>query len=137
MQGFPERLHAGCLLVPILLLALGAPGLAAAQDDDEDEEPGPFMAYLQERGNNAGIGLNGILTFPADPVMFAVEGPEVLDGWWAPPAHFVGFFAGLLQGSYRVVMGTLDIAFAPFPKFPMLGPVPRYKLLSFVQHDDE
>ncbi len=100
MQGFPERLHARRLLVLVLMLALSAPGFAAAQDDeDDDEEPGPFMAYLQERGNNAAIGLNGILTFPADPVRFAVEGPEVFDGWWTPPAHFVGFFAGLLQGS--------------------------------------
>ena len=136
MQRFLERLHPRCLLVPVLLLALATPGLAAAQDDEEDEEPGPFMAYLQERGNNAGIGLNGILTFPADPVGFAIEGPEVFEDWWAPAAHSVGFVAGVAQGAYRAVMGAADVVFSPFPYMPVLSPVQRYRLLNF-EHPDE
>ena len=138
MQRLPQRAPVGLVLVSGLLVAFSTPGLAFAQDDEEEEEePSAFVEFLKERGNNAAIGLNGIITFPADPVMFAIEGPDVLEGWWAPPAHAVGFFAGLLQGVYRVMMGAIDIPFALIPKMPMLSPLPRYKALPFVLHDDE
>ena len=74
--------------------------------------------------------------FPADPVAMAIDGPDILDGWWAPAAHFFGFFGGILQGGYRVMMGACDIAFFPIPKMMMLSPVPRYKILP-LEHDDE
>ncbi|MDJ0850129.1 MAG: hypothetical protein QNK04_17290 [Myxococcota bacterium] len=139
MQRFLREAPRRLLVVSALLGLSWGPSYAFAQDDEEeeDEEPSAFVLFLQERGNNAAIGLNGIITFPADPVMFAIEGPDVLDGWWAPPAHAVGFVAGLLQGTYRVVMGAIDIPFALIPKMPMLSPVPRFKALPFVLHDDE
>lgn len=136
MRSFRQSSPGWLLLLPALVIALWAPGSALAQDDEEDEEPGAFREYLNTRRNNAVAGVNGILTFPADPVMFAVDGDEVFDGWWAPAAHVTGFFAGVFQGTYRVVMGALDFAFFPIPKMPMLSPVQRYKVLTFV-HDNE
>lgn len=121
-------LVAACLFA----LCLAVSPVAVAEDD----EPNAFQEYLSERVNNLKVGINGILTFPADPVAMAIDGPDILDGWWTPAAHVFGFFGGLLQGGYRVMMGGLDVAFFPIPKMPILGPVPRYKILP-LEHDGE
>jgi hypothetical protein len=117
------------------LLALWLASPASAQDD-EDEEPGAFREYLSERGNNFKGGLNGFLTWPADPVMATTEAKELFEGWWPPFNYVTAFFAGTLQGLYRLGMGTVDMVFTPFPYMPMLSPVPRYKIVPF-EHEDE
>ena len=83
-------------------------------------------------------GANGIVTFPADTVGFAIEGDEVFESLPAPSVtgRIVGVPAGLLQGLYRAMMGVCDLVLAPIPGVPMLSPVPRYNLLNF-EHPDE
>jgi uncharacterized membrane protein YfcA len=122
------------LFAVLLTLWLAVP--AFAQDDDEDEEPGAFREYLSERGNNFKGGLNGFLTWPADPVMCTTEAKELFEGWWPPFNYVTAFFAGTFQGLYRMGMGTFDMVFAPVPYMPMLSPVPRYKIVPFY-HEDE
>jgi hypothetical protein len=127
-----QRLVCALALLPLLLIA--STGFA----EDEDEEPSVFVEYLRGAGNTALGGFNGILTFPADPVAFTMEGDEVFEELPAPSVtgRLVGFPAGLLQGVYRVVMGACDVAFALVPAMPMLSPLPRYKLMNF-EHPDE
>jgi hypothetical protein len=81
-------------------------------------------------------GLNGVVTAPADPVMLAIQ-PN--DEMRAIPGgivtgHILGFFAGTVQGVYRTLTGTLDVAFAPLAFFPMFSPEPRYKLIPGWEH---
>ena len=124
------------------LLTLSLAGVAAAvapEEDEEEYEPGPAMEYAISVKNVFLGGLNGVLTFPADPVMMAVDTPKTLlelpGGKVTGP--FVGFFGGLLQGTYRVTTGALDMVFSPFRIFPTLSPLWRYKLFSGWEHEDE
>jgi hypothetical protein len=110
-------------LAAVLSLTLG--GGAAAQD--EEEEPSAFQEYASGVGHTALIGLNGVLTCVADPVMATRE----------TEPHVLGFVAGLAQMPYRAVMGALDLAFAPVPGLPMLSPEPRFKLFPWIVHDEE
>lgn len=126
----------------VLLVALLAAGVAGAQhfEDDEDaEETNAFVEWAQDAGNRSSVGLNGILTWPADPVIFAIDGDEVFEDLWASAytGRFFGFLAGTFQMPYRILMGSFDLAFAWVPTLYMQSPVPRYKLLPWIEHDDE
>ena len=116
-------------------LAPAAPVLA--QDEEEEEEevyPDDFP-----RLNKFVAGLNGFVTWPADPVMFAIEGDEVFEEFWQPKVtgRIVGALAGLLQAPYRLITGAYDMVTAPLaPVMYMVSPVPRFKVLRF-DHDDE
>ena len=80
--------------------------------------------------NNLLAGINGLVTFPADPVMATVEPPEEFDDLWGAPvtSHTAGFFQGTFLMLYRATMGVLDIAFFPFWVFPTLSPEARFDL---------
>ncbi len=95
-----------------------------------------FVLTLGASANAEGVnsllaGLNGLATFPADPVMSAVDPPEAFDGMFGEPVtpHFFGFFQGTLLMAYRVTMGVLDIAFFPLWVFPTLSPEARYEII--------
>ncbi len=127
-----RRLVTALAVLPLLLIA--SAGFAL----DEDEEPTLFGEYIRGVGATYAAGFNGIVTFPADPVGFAMEGDEVFDELPKPSVtgRLLGFPAGLVQGIYRLMMGACDVALAVVPAMPMLSPLPRYKLLPF-EHDDE
>ena len=124
------------------LIAMLAAGVAQAQhfEDDEDEEEGPHpvVAWALDGANRMSVGWNGILTAPADPVMFAIEGEEVFESLPAPAytGRAVGFFAGVSQMAYRLLMGTFDVVFCWAPYVYMQSPVPRFTLLPWMEHDD-
>lgn len=131
--------------LPIMLLA--SPAVADDTDaetveiepyDEEDEEPSAFQEYLSSMGNRCVGGLNGIITSPADTFALTAEGPEIFKKlpFASVTGRVAGFGAGILQGIYRLVLGVSDMALAPVPYMPMLGPVPRYKFLSY-EHEDE
>ena len=136
MQACPRRRRFRLALLPVVLLALGLAAPAFAQDDEDEEEPGAFRGYLNERANNFKGGLNGLITWPADPVMRTVEAKEMFESWWPPFNYMAALMTGTCEGVYRLVMGTVDIAFTPFPYLPMLSPVPRYEVVPF-EHEDE
>jgi hypothetical protein len=115
-------------LVPLLMLSLG-PAAFAQDDGDEPTE------WERQIGNKSGIGLNGILTAPADPVMFAIEGSEVFGG--GVGGNLLGFGAGLFQMPYRIITGAFDFVTCWVPYLYMISPPPRFKLLPFATHDDE
>lgn len=87
--------------------------------------------------NNLFAGINGILTFPADPIVMLVTPPE---DWEELPAHTVtsrllALPAGVLLGTYRASMAVFDIAFFPFWAFPTMSPEARWGLIPGVEYE--
>jgi hypothetical protein len=80
--------------------------------------------------NNLMAGINGLLTFPADPVLSFIEPPEAMEDMIGAPElpHFVGFFHGVLLGGYRAMTGAVDIVLFPFWVFPTLSPEARISI---------
>ncbi len=119
----------------LLAATLAMPSWA---EDDDEEEPGPFAEYASTVGNRLLIGLNSVITFPADPVMSAIEPDEEFDE--LPLAVVtkwpVGFFQGSMLMIYRAYTGVLDLTFAPITPVTMLSPEPRYLLFPDAEHDE-
>jgi hypothetical protein len=109
---------------------------SAGEAPSEEEEPSAWSEYLGDTRTRALTGLNGILTWPADPVMAAAKPPEALEdaGYAQRP---LGFGSGILLMLYRSFTGAVDLLLAPIPGFPVVSPVPRYKLIPGFEHEDE
>ena len=131
-----ERPPAALLSLLVLLLLLFAAPAFAQEDEEEEEyeEESAFMGYLGRAGTNALGGMNGLITAPADPVAASIEPPEALGE--GVGGHLLGFGAGMLQMPYRVMMGGVDVALALVPAMPMVGPLPRYKVIPYT-HPEE
>jgi hypothetical protein len=109
---------------------------ATEEEAMEESEPGFLMQYGRDVGNSFLAGVNGLITWPADPVMLAVRPTDEMR---AMPGGVVtgpvtGFLAGTLQGVYRMVTGAFDVALCPLTFFPMFSPEPRYKLIPGWEH---
>ncbi len=88
--------------------------------------------YWSSVANQAGVGLNGILTAPADPVMSVVQPPKQMKD--APGGRFLGLFTGTLLSVYRISVGFFDIVLAPLPSV-VISPEPRFKLIPGIEHE--
>ena len=128
------------LLTALLALTFALPALAQVEDVEEyqEYERGQWITELTE-ANRALAGLNGLITWPADPVMMVVHVSEAFEEAPLAPVtgRLLGLGGGLLLGVFRLTMGVLDIVFQPIPYMPMLSPVPRYKVIPGFVHDDE
>ena len=102
----------------------------------EEGEGGGIAGYGKHVANTFLAGVNGMITWPADPVMLAIkptdEMKEMPGGVVTGPV--TGFFAGTLQGVFRLFTGTLDVALAPFTFFPMFSIEPRYQVIPGWEH---
>jgi hypothetical protein len=83
------------------------------------------------------LGLNGILTAPADPVSHVVV---PLEDFAELPAHQVtgrllGIVSGTLLATYRVVAGAFDVALTPLWVVPTLSPEPRFRILPLLEDE--
>jgi hypothetical protein len=110
-----------------------------AEADPAEEsagESGAIAGYGKHVANTFLAGLNGVITWPADPVMLAINPTDDMrslpGGVVTGPV--VGFFAGTLQGVFRLFTGTLDVALCPLSFFPMFSIEPRYKLIPGWEH---
>lgn len=119
-------------------LAIAVPLAAAspvfAQDDDEIE----LDRYDQRAMNKLAAGLNNMITAPADPVMFAIEGNEVFEDFWYPQVtgRMAGFLVGCFQMPYRLITGAFDFVTFPITPMIMVSPAPRFHLIPNL-HDME
>jgi hypothetical protein len=107
-------------------------------DTSTEEEEDAYAEYGKKVGNRYLMGVNSLVTAPADPVMSAVKPAEEFDK--LPGAtvtkYPVGFLAGTMLSVYRFGMGTVDLLFAPLTPMKMLSPEPRYMIFPDVTHDE-
>ena len=136
------------MLACSLLLGFASDALAQAEEEAaasepaaeeaaaEEAEPGFAVRYAEHVGNTFLAGANGIITWPADPVMLAVRPTDEMRSMpgGVVTGPVTGFLAGTLQGVYRLVTGTLDIALCPLSFFPMFSPEPRYQVIPGWEH---
>jgi hypothetical protein len=134
----------------VAALAFTWPALAGAQDLDPTEEVGfdtategeeeedAFAEWGKRVGNRYLMGVNSLVTAPADPVMSTVNPPEEFDGLPLAVAtkYPAGFGAGTMLSIYRFGMGTMDLLFAPLTPMKMLSPEPRYMIFPDVTHEE-
>jgi hypothetical protein len=85
------------------------------------------------------LGINGLLTFIADPIVEAVAPPEDFEDF---PGNEVfrypfGFISGTLLGTYRAFAGAVDVALTPLWIVPTLSPEPRFDLIPFRDLEEE
>jgi len=102
----------------------------------EEPEAGFFARYGDHVRNTFLAGANGVITWPADPVMLAVRPTEEMRSMpgGVVTGPVIGFLAGTLQGVYRLVTGSLDLVLAPLSFFPMFSPEPRYQVIPGWEH---
>jgi hypothetical protein len=79
------------------------------------------------------MGLNGLLTFPADPIMETIFPPEDFEEF---PGNEVlgyplGFVYGTGLGAYRATTGLIDILLTPLWIVPELSATPRFDVIPF------
>jgi hypothetical protein len=124
-----------------LSTALALPALAQQGDYEDEPAAGEEASALQEYGSSVGnrflVGLNGLITFPADPPMATVDPLAEFEELPVPVVskRVFGFFQGTLLGAYRLGMAPFDMLFAPITPMKMLSPEPRYMLFPGVEHD--
>ena len=116
-------------------LAYAMPVLA----QDAEEEEASVYPDDWSRLNKLAAGTNNAITWPADPVMFCIEGDEVFSDFWYPQVtgRMMGAVVGLLEAPWRLITGLFDMATSPLaPIMPMVSPAPRFTLIPSL-HDDE
>ncbi len=88
--------------------------------------------------NNFLAGIQGLATFPADPVMDTITPPDLYEDLPAYPVtgRFFGFFQGTLLGAYRLGMGVFDVALTPLWILPTMSPEPRWELIEGVEYGE-
>lgn len=77
------------------------------------------------------MGLNGVLTAPADPIDGLIHPPDSYDELFLAPvtAPLLGFVRGTLLGLYRASSGLVDIAMTPLWVLPEISPEARFRLV--------
>jgi hypothetical protein len=94
-----------------------------------------FAEYGKSVGNRFLVGLNSLVTFPADPVMDTVKPREEFKKLplSAGTKYIAGFGQGLLLGAYRAGMGVFDVLMAPLTPMKELSPEPRWMIFPGVE----
>ena len=87
--------------------------------------------------NGLMAGVNGLLTFPVDPIAELIVPSNDFDELPAPAVlgRVVGFLAGTLRGVSRAGWGTLDVALTPLWVVPTLSPKARFEIIPFYEVD--
>jgi len=86
----------------------------------------PALGAGENGVDQALLGLNGILTSPADPIMGAIEGTSFVST--PVVTNVAGFFTGCLAAVERAVLGVIDIPAAVTP-LTALSPPARFGLV--------
>jgi hypothetical protein len=94
------------------------------------------VAWTPSSAHSAGLdgllmGVNGVLTFPADPICDAIFPTEDFEDFPGKTVlrYPLGFLFGTGLGIYRLTSGVLDIALTPLWVVPSASPVPRFDVI--------
>jgi hypothetical protein len=83
-------------------------------------------------------GVNGLLTWPADPVCDAIFPPEDFEEF--PGKAVIGYPLGLVYGTglglYRATTGVIDILLTPLWVVPEVSPTPRFDVIPFYELEE-
>jgi hypothetical protein len=110
----------------------------AAEEAEESAWAG-FGKGLGEYGKSVGnrflVGLNSLITFPADPVMDTVKPRDEFNKLplAAGTKYIAGLGTGVLLGAYRAGMGVFDVLMAPLTPMKELSPEPRWMIFPGVE----
>jgi hypothetical protein len=103
----------------------------APSGTSEEEAEAAWLEYFKDVGNRYMVGLNSLITFPADPVMDTVKPREEFDELPLAnygPKYVAGLGTGVMLSMYRAGTGAFDVLFAPLTPMKVLSPEPRYML---------
>ena len=77
------------------------------------------------------LGINGLLTFPADPICDAITPPEDIQDFPAISVvgYPLGFVFGTVLGVVRATTGAMDVALTQLWIIPNLSPEPRFDVI--------
>jgi hypothetical protein len=94
-----------------------------------------FAAYGKSVGNRFLVGVNSLVTFPADPIMDTVKPRDEFKKLplSAATKYVAGFGTGVLLGTYRAGMGMFDVLMAPLTPMKELSPEPRWMIFPGVE----
>jgi hypothetical protein len=98
----------------------------------QEEAETAWVEYFKNVGNRYMVGLNSLITFPADPVMDTVKPREEFNELPLAsygPKYVAGLGTGLMLSMYRAGTGAFDVLWAPVTPMKVLSPEPRYMLL--------
>jgi hypothetical protein len=106
--------------------------------EEEAEYRQAWAEYGKSVGNRYLVGLNSLITFPADPVMDTVKPREEFDELplAAGTKYFAGLGTGIMLSMYRAGMGVFDVLWAPITPMKMMSPEPRWMIFPGVEHDE-
>ncbi len=87
--------------------------------------------------NNLYAAINGLVYFPADPIVFTISPPEDYEElpWHQVTSRIVGLPTGILMAGYRVFTAAADLAFFPFWVFQVFSPEPPWTLIPDVEYE--
>lgn len=97
----------------------------------EEEAESWWAEYGKSVGNRYMIGLNSLITSPADPVMDTVKPRDEFDQLPLAdygPKYVAGLGTGVMLSIYRASTGVFDVLWAPLTPMKVLSPEPRYML---------
>jgi len=94
-----------------------------------------FVEYGKSVGNRFLVGVNSLVTFPADPVMDTIKPRDEFNKLplAAGTKYIAGFGQGVLLGAYRAGMGVFDVVMAPLTPMKELSPEPRWMIFPGVE----
>jgi hypothetical protein len=105
----------------------------------EEEADAWWSEYGKNVGNRYMVGLNSLITFPADPVMDTVKPRDEFEELPLAdygPKYVAGLGTGVMLSMYRAGMGVFDVLFAPLTPMKVLSPEPRYMIFPGAAHPE-
>lgn len=97
-----------------------------------------WAEYGKSVGNRYLVGLNSLITFPADPVMDTVKPRDEFNKLplAAGTKYVAGLGTGIMLSIYRASMGAFDVICAPLTPMKMLSPEPRWMIFPWAHHEE-
>jgi hypothetical protein len=97
----------------------------------------PALPARADGFNSLFAGINGLLTFPADPIVDVIEVSEDLQDLplREVTGRVIGVFLGSGVGLYRATFAAADVLLFPLWVVPTLSPEAKFEIIPFYEVD--
>jgi hypothetical protein len=97
----------------------------------------PALPARADGFNSLFAGINGLLTFPADPIIDVVKVSEDLQDLPLKEVtgRVIGVFLGSGVGLYRATFAAADVLLFPLWVVPTLSPEAKFEIIPFYEVD--